>query len=137
MAQGKIIDRYPELKEKVVLNVDDNEMNQLVISKILKNAGIVTVTAVNGVEAVRKLSDGLKPDVILMDLEMPKMNGLQASDFIRKNIDANVPIIINSGSISALQKFKLMQMGISEFLEKPYSTNDILHKLSKNITITV
>src|SRR4051794_19741056 len=93
-------DAFPQLAEKVILNVDDNEMNQLVISKIMENAGIKTVPAPNGAEAIKKLNEGLRPDFILMDLEMPVMNGLQTSDFIKKNIDSHIPIIINSGAVS-------------------------------------
>jgi CheY-like chemotaxis protein len=125
---------YPELLSKVVLNVDDNEMNQLVIAKIMENAGIKTITSMNGADAVRKLSEGLKPDVILMDLEMPVMNGLQASEFIRKNIDSQIPIIINSGSVSDFERLRLKLLGINDFLDKPYTMKDIFAKLCKNIT---
>jgi CheY-like chemotaxis protein len=131
MTENNLNDSYPLLQDKVVLNVDDNEMNQLVLSKIMNHAGIKTIQAENGAEAVKKLHEGLKPDVILMDLEMPVMNGMQASEFIRKNIDAAIPIIINSGSISAYQKNKLKHLGINEFLEKPYAIEDIFLKLTK------
>lgn len=124
---------YPGLQAKVVLNVDDNEMNQLVIAKIMENAGMTTVAAINGAEAVRKLTEGLKPDVILMDLEMPVMNGMQASEYIRKNIDPVLPIIINSGAVSEFEKLKLKLLGINDFLEKPYTMKDIFSKLCKNI----
>lgn len=135
MLQRKNINSYPALKEKLVLSVDDNEMNQLVISKILQSAGIKTVSAYNGAEAVKLLSEGLIPDVILMDLEMPVMNGLQTSEFIRKQMTSNIPIIINSGLVSGFQKYKLHSLGITEYLEKPYSMNDILSKLSKNVSM--
>ena len=125
--------RYNELHDKIVLNVDDNEMNQLVISKIMENAGMKTIAASNGAEAIKKLNEGLKPDFILMDLEMPVMNGLQTSECIKKNIDSHIPIIINSGAVSDIQKWKLKRLGINDFLEKPYSMNDIFSKLSKYI----
>lgn len=126
-------DTYPELVEKVILTVDDNEMNQLVISKIMENAGMKTIAASNGAEAIKKLNEGLKPDFILMDLEMPVMNGLQTSECIKKNINAHIPIIINSGAVSDIQKWKLKRLGIHDFLEKPYSMVDIFSKLSKYI----
>ncbi|WP_147201684.1 response regulator [Segetibacter aerophilus] len=124
-------DAYPGLLEKVVLSVDDNEMNQLVIAKIMTNAGMKTVTVPNGAEAIKKLKEGLKPDFILMDLEMPVMNGMEASEFIRRNISSQIPIIINSGSVSDVQKWRLRRLGIDEFLEKPYSMKDVFSKLSK------
>jgi CheY-like chemotaxis protein len=126
---------YPELAEKVILNVDDNEMNQLVIAKIMENAGMKTVGVPNGAEAIKKLNEGLKPDFILMDLEMPVMNGLETSECIKKNINSQIPIIINSGAVSDIQKWKLRRLGISDFLEKPYSMKDIFAKLSKYVAV--
>lgn len=135
MVQNKSMDVYPQLQGKVVLNVDDNEMNRLVLSKIMQNAGIKTINAENGAEAIKKLVAGLKPDVILMDLEMPVMNGVQTSEYIRGKIDAQIPIIINSGSVSAYQRFKLNRLNIYDFLEKPYSMHDIFSKIFKNVSL--
>ncbi len=133
MLHNKFAALYPELQDKIVLNVDDNEMNRLVLSKIMQNVGVKTIPAENGAEALKKLNAGLKADVILMDLEMPVMNGVQACEYIRNKMDANIPIIINAGSVSAYQKSKLNRLNIFDFLEKPYSMNDIFSKLSKNI----
>jgi CheY-like chemotaxis protein len=128
---------YGELHDKVVLNVDDNEMNQLVIAKILERLGLKTIAAVNGAEAVSKLSEGLRPDAILMDLQMPVMNGIQATEIIRRRIDAEVPIIINSGDVDDFERWKLKRLGIKDFLEKPYSLKDIFSKLAKNMAVKV
>ncbi|WP_018615420.1 response regulator [Segetibacter koreensis] len=137
MLQKNFTEIYPQLKNKVVLNVDDNEMNRIVLSKIMQSVGIKIIHAENGDEAIKKLLAGLKPDVILMDLEMPVMNGVQASEYIRGKIDSEIPIIINSGSVSAYQRFKLNRLNIGDFLEKPYSMNDIFSKLYKNIAFLV
>lgn len=137
MLQSNITEGYPQLQGKVVLSADDNEMNQLVLSKIMQKAGIKTVHAANGAEAVRKLKGGLKPDVIVMDLEMPVMNGVQASKIIKNKIDPHLPIVINSGSVSAYERSVLKHLGINDFLEKPYSIDDIYSKLAKNIVLVV
>lgn len=131
MASIAFTNTFPELSGKVILNVDDNEMNQLVIAKIMENAGMSTVTVSNGAEAIKKLDEGFKPDFILMDLEMPVMNGLQTSECLKKRMNCQIPIIINSGAVSGLQKWKLQRLGIIDFLEKPYSMNDIFSTLSK------
>lgn len=131
MIYNDLKNNFLQLQGKVVLNVDDNEMNQLVLSKIFQNAGLKTIQAHNGTEAISKLLAGLKPDVILMDLEMPVMNGLQTSEFIRNEIDPTMPIIINSGFISMHQKLKLNCLGIFDFLEKPYNIKDIFTKILK------
>lgn len=127
---------YTILTGRKVLCVDDNDLNQLVITKILTNAGIEIVQALNGAIAIQKLKDGLRPDVILMDLEMPVMNGEDAIEIIRQEIDSELPIIINSGFVDMHQKIKLRSLGISDFLEKPYSQHDILKKLLKNMAVT-
>jgi CheY-like chemotaxis protein len=127
---------FPQLQQKVILNVDDNDLNQLVISKILEKAGFKTVSAFNGAMAVKLLNEGLTPDSILMDLQMPVMNGIEASEEIRK-IKPSIPIIINSGLVSTEEKIKLSQIGIYDYLEKPYTQQDILAKLLKNMdTVT-
>lgn len=134
--QGKLYrEAFPELVDKLILNVDDSEMNQLVIKKIMENAGMKTIAVSNGAEAIEKLKEGMKPDFILMDLDMPVMNGLQTSEFIVKNKIAGIPIIINSGAVSELQKWKLKRLGITDFLEKPYSMDDIFAILAKKIPI--
>ncbi|MDB5246224.1 MAG: multi-sensor hybrid histidine kinase [Segetibacter sp.] len=135
MTLNDFTESFPELRDKLILNVDDNEMNQLVMSKIMQNAGIKIVAAGNGAEAIEKLNAGLKPDAILMDLEMPVMNGIQTSEFIRNRMDPHIPIVVNSGSVSAYEKWKLKRLGIQEFLEKPYSMKDIFSKLSKSIML--
>jgi CheY-like chemotaxis protein len=129
------IESYKELKEKVILNVDDDSMNQLVMEKILEVAGVKTVTVKNGAAAVRKLMEGFRPDAILMDLQMPVMGGVEASQKIKLWIDANVPIIINSGDITESDKEALNSLGIHDFLEKPYNQVDILETLQKNIVV--
>lgn len=130
MPDSNFKETFPELVEKVVLNVDDNEMNQLVIKQILRNAGIETVSACNGTEAIEKLSEGLKPDFILMDLEMPVMNGIEAAEIIKSDLHSKVPIIINSGLITGIQKWHLKKIGITDYLQKPYSMDAIFSMLS-------
>ena len=131
--ENKFDDSYNDLHDKIVLNVDDNEMNQLVISKILGRLGLKTVAALNGAEAVKQLSEGLRPDAILMDLQMPVMNGIEATEIIRKKLYNEVPIIINSGNVEDFERWRLRRLGIQDFLEKPYTINDISEKLAKNI----
>lgn len=125
------LESLQNLKEKVVLNVDDNELNHLVMFKLLQKAGAKMVSAVNGAEAVEKLSRGLKPDVILMDLEMPLMDGLQTSQYIKEKISYQIPIIINSALVSEYHKYRLKKIGVDDFLEKPYNIKDLISKIFK------
>lgn len=126
---------FPELNGKVVLNVDDNDLNQLIINKIMQNVGIKCISANNGKEAIALLEDNLKPDFILLDLEMPVLPGVATAQIIRKQIDEHIPIIINSGFISLLERWKLSRLNVEDFLEKPYNMQDIFSKLSKNLQL--
>jgi CheY-like chemotaxis protein len=124
-------------QQKIVLNVDDNDLNQLVIAKILEKAGFKTVSAYNGAMAIQLLNEGLTPDSILMDLQMPVMNGIDASAEIRK-LNPAIPIIINSGLVTTEEKIRLSEIGIYDYLEKPYTQKDIIAKLLKNLdTVSV
>jgi CheY-like chemotaxis protein len=135
MPDSKFRESFPELVEKLILNVDDNEMNQLVIEQIMKNAGMKTISAYNGAEAVEKITGGLKPDFILMDLEMPVMTGLQAAEVIKKKMGSEIPIIINSGFVSDVERWRLSRLGINDYLQKPYNMVDIFEKLSKKLGV--
>lgn len=126
---------YSALKQKVILSVDDDAMNQLVIEKTLEPTGVQLVPVKNGAAAVRKLMEGFKPDLILMDLQMPVMGGVEACNIIRKWIDPNIPIIINSGGIDDLDRQKLHSLGIKHFLQKPYNLSDIYQKLAKSLSL--
>ena len=133
MSQESFGEVCNDFKEKTVLCVDDNGLNQVVIEKILQTIGIKTVAVKNGASAVRKLMEGFRPDVILMDLQMPVMGGVEACELIRKWYGTSIPIIINSGCVDEADKEKLTQLGIEDFLEKPYNQSDIFGKLKKNI----
>lgn len=121
--------KYQALKNTTVLNVDDSDFNQFIIQKILEGAGVNIITANNGAIAVTMLKEGLTPDVILMDLQMPVMNGTEASWIIKKEINAHIPIIINSGYVDGVERWKLKRIGVVDFLEKPYTRDDILSKI--------
>lgn len=135
MPNNNYKEQFPQLNDKLILNVDDNDTNRLLISKLMENAGMKTVAVINGAEAIKKLNEGLKPDLILMDLDMPVLNGLQTSEWIRRNFSKSIPIIINSGDVSDLQKWKLSRLGITDYLHKPYSMQDIFSTLSNKVEV--
>ena len=135
MPDNNFKNAFPLLLEKIVLNVDDNEMNQFVMEQIMKNAGMKTIPAFNGAEAIEKLNNGLKPDFILMDLEMPVMTGVEAVEIIKNKIGSDIPIIINSGYISDVEKWRLKRMGIVDYLQKPYNMMDIFQTFSAKLVM--
>ena len=82
-------------KQFHILSVDDTETNRLVIEKMLTNAGYQVTSAVSGVEAIALLSGDCKPDLILLDIMMPEVNGFETCRMIKNSHKsmAKIPII--------------------------------------------
>ena len=112
-----------ELKQDTkILIVDDNSVNiflsKILVKKILPNA--VIFEAVNGLDAVNKYSEQ-KPDIILMDVQMPVMNGYEATEAIRKleNSGFRTPIIGLTAGVLLGEKEKCIDAGMDEYVSKP------------------
>jgi signal transduction histidine kinase/ActR/RegA family two-component response regulator len=101
-----------------VLVVDDNSINLLLATSFLSKKGIEADTAVDGKEALEKLSNN-PFDLILMDLRMPVMNGFECTRLIRKE-GSQIPIIALTASAFEDEKERAMAHGFSDYLVKPY-----------------
>jgi CheY-like chemotaxis protein len=113
-----------------LLLVEDNQVNVMVARKFLQRWNIVPELAENGQEALQKL--GLqKFDIILMDLQMPVMNGLEATGMIRstEGINRHVPIIALTADVSADVEERVKAAGINHYLTKPFQEKDLYHAL--------
>ncbi len=117
---------------KTVLIADDDTSNFLLLNYIVKNAGAMVIKAVNGKEAVDVIKSGTKVDAILMDYQMPVLNGPEAIAHIR-SINTNVPIILISGfsadEINNMTEFN----GYNESICKPIQVNVLVETLNKYI----
>ncbi len=122
---------YDSLKNKKILIVDDNKINQLVTQKVLGLYGIHFDVANDGLEAVEKVKNN-KFDTILMDINMPNMNGFDASKEIR-TFNKAVPIIALTASTYDTDDQKLDEFGIDDAIVKPYDTEMLLKALIKHI----
>jgi len=118
--------------KKGILVVEDNDINSLTICNILRKENYHVVVGRNGVEAV-DLADH-KLDIILMDVHMPIMDGIEATKIIRKN-GINVPIIALSADISKETKEKASQVGINSYLIKPINFPILLEKIKEYTTM--
>jgi CheY-like chemotaxis protein len=115
---------------KTVLVVEDNYMNQKLTSIILQNNGLPYCVVENGREAVAFLKEK-KADVILMDLQMPVMDGYQATCVIRDELRLNTPIIAMTAHALAGEKEKCFQLGVNDYLPKPFTERELLQKLAQ------
>ena len=108
---------------KRILVVDDNIMNRKVLASYLEKGGHVYDVAGNGAEAIEKCGQN-KYDMIFMDIEMPVMNGLEATSILKKN-KVGCPIVGLSGNARKEKIDVAFQAGMDEYLTKPYHKSDI------------
>jgi signal transduction histidine kinase/CheY-like chemotaxis protein len=102
---------------KQVLVAEDEELNWMFIREMLKKTGALVVRAKNGLEVIKMVKESM-PDIILMDIKMPEMDGIEATRRIRK-FDSHVPIIAQTAFVMAEEKSESMQAGCNHFLTKP------------------
>ena len=121
------------LKDQYVLVVEDNDMNQKLITKILEIWECPFDLAVNGREAV-EYTLLQKYDLILMDIHMPEMDGVEATSIIRndgENLNQHVPIIAMTAAALLDEKNRALKAGMNDYLTKPFSPDLLLDKIGK------
>jgi CheY-like chemotaxis protein len=118
-------------QENRILLVDDERINREVILAILETVGLKADCAANGQEAV-ELAGSLPYDLVLMDLQMPRMDGLEATRRIRGlPINAQVPILALTGNVSTDVKHRCLAAGMNDFIAKPFSIDLLLAVLGR------
>ncbi|NND07783.1 MAG: PAS domain S-box protein [Saprospiraceae bacterium] len=117
------------LINRKVLVVDDNEMNRFLASTILENHQVDVMEAENGEQAVM-MARQLNPEIILMDLQMPILNGWEATQTIRESGN-NIPIIALTANAIKGENEKCFTVGMNDYISKPYKENELLQKLVK------
>ena len=122
---------FDSLKNKKVLIVDDNKINRLVTQKVLTLYNIRFDVAKDGLEAVEKVKNDVF-DTVLMDINMPNMNGFDASKEIR-TFNKVVPIIALTASTYDTLGDQLSDFGIDDAIVKPYDTEMLLNALIRHI----
>jgi signal transduction histidine kinase/FixJ family two-component response regulator len=113
------------LSGKKILVADDNEMNRLVVSTMLQYHGVEITEAVNGVEALEKLNEK-NYDIVLMDVQMPVMDGFKATKLIRKTISTELPVIALTAYAIKGDDRKCIDAGMNDYLSKPFEENQLL-----------
>ena len=109
---------------KTILLVDDNQDDQLLFSEALKeaDANVLCLTAMNGIDALDKLNVGfvVMPDLVFMDVNMPRMNGIDCLKNMQQNaVLKNIPVIMYSTSCSAAYQKECFENGAVYYMEKP------------------
>ena len=128
-----------DLKGIKILLAEDNELNQIIALTYLNRWGIITDTVINGIEAVEKTKVN-DYDVILMDIQMPDMNGIEATKIIRNQLHKKTPIIALTAHALNNEKEEYMNQGLSDYITKPIDEillyNSIVKHIKKGVEIT-
>ena len=117
------------LRGKRFLVVEDNEVNQKLIGFVLQKAGGITDIAGNGREALDYFEQGRKYDLVIMDLQMPVMDGYQTATYIRQELKLSIPIIALTATALKGDQEKCRQVGMDDFMLKPFEVNDLYRRL--------
>lgn len=136
--ETEIIKLDNEIKDIKILVVEDMELNQLLMKTLLDDFGFESDITANGKLAIEKLN--MKSyDIILMDLQMPIMNGFEATSYIRNEMNSDIPIIALTADVTTSDLEKCKAVGMNDYLPKPIDERllytKIINLLKKPITI--
>ena len=126
--------RVPTQFNGKVLIVEDNESNQLVAGFLIEQLGVSYDVANNGIEAVDLISKGNQYDLILMDIQMPVMDGFIATRAIRAYSTSTQTICALSASDSAADRTKAKKAGMNDFLLKPLELEKLEKAFNRHLT---
>ncbi|MFZ4457008.1 MAG: PAS domain S-box protein [Bacteroidales bacterium] len=123
-----ILESDTEIKNIKVLVVEDIPLNQLLMKTVLDDFGFERDIAQNGLIAIEKLQAKLY-DIILMDLQMPEMNGFEATDYIRKTMNSKIPIIALTADVTTVDLAKCKAVGMNDYIAKPVDEQLLYNKI--------
>lgn len=119
--------------DATILIVDDSRTAIAVLKKTLAPTGYSIISALDAEDGI-DMAKTHQPDLILMDIIMPGLNGFQATRILRKEtITSEIPIIIISGNEQATEKFWGMRVGANGFLAKPVDRGELFHLLREHL----
>ena len=120
-----------------VLIVDDSKMDRTIMQKALEPTGVTIIEATNGVEALNVIKSGEHSfDAILIDIEMPRMDGYTLAGEIRKYSKyRNLPLIAVTSRTSKTDRLRGVEVGMTEYITKPYSAEYLENVVRKNIKL--
>jgi len=128
LLEVELMELNKEIKNINVLVVEDIALNQLLMKTLLDDFGFERDIAVNGKIAIEKLKAN-SYDIILMDLQMPEMNGFQATDYIRNTMHSSIPIIALTADVTTVDLEKCKAVGMNDYIAKPVDERILYSKM--------
>ncbi len=118
----------------VILVVDDDASAMEAVVKLLSRRGFYMITAADGMEALEVLDSRDDVEVVVMDVMMPRMTGLEACRHLRgKQRTASIPIILLTGCDDVATRSAGMKLGVSEFLCKPFTHHELMDRINAQL----
>ena len=118
----------------LVMVVDDDILATKAVVMLLQRHGYEMVSAASGDECLRMLADGTQPDVLVLDVKMPGMSGLDVSRTVKSDGRfRDMPIILLTGCDDMETRAAGMKLGVSEFLCKPFAHHELLARISAQL----
>lgn len=123
----------------VVLAIDDSNTDRAIMKKCLKTLGVTVLEAANGLEGLDIVKNGDKQlDAVLVDIEMPKMDGYTFASEVRKyNKFKNLPLIAVTSRDSKTDRMRGVESGMTEYITKPYTPEYLANVVKRNINLTI
>jgi len=124
-----LVDYHQCLAGKRFLVAEDNEVNQQLVEHVLRRGGGVVQLAGNGEEAIRHLTLGGNYDLIIMDLQMPVMDGYTATQRIRQDLQLQIPIIAMTATALIGEQVRCFEVGMNDYMTKPFEFSDLYRRI--------
>lgn len=140
---NKLIDEAEASRAKnspsdyIVLAIDDSSTDRAIMKKCLKPLGVTVLEASNGLEGLDIVKNGEKtPDAVLVDIEMPRMDGYSFATEVRKyNKFKNIPLIAVTSRTSKTDRMRGVESGMTEYITKPYTPEYLANVVKRNIKL--
>ena len=127
-SESIVVKQDSGIKNIKVLVVEDVALNQLLMKTLLDDFGFEQDMAENGKIAIEKLKTN-EYDIILMDLQMPEMNGFEATEYIRKTMSSEIPILATTADVTTVDVEKCKAVGMNDYLAKPVDEKLLYSKI--------
>ncbi|OAN60587.1 hypothetical protein A8B79_08670 [Balneola sp. EhC07] len=120
----------------LILVVDDSKPNVILLSHVLEKEGFRVEKSYDGDEALKKIKE-VNPDIILLDIMMPKMSGLEVGKALRMSEFEDIPIIFLSSSNESVDKVKAFEAGGVDFINKPFDKDELIIRVRNHLMLKV
>jgi len=115
--------------EHTVLYIEDNIHNRIIVRRILESKGYTVIEATDGISGLAMVEE-LKPALVLLDIGLPRMDGMQVASRLKANAElANIPIIALTASAMRGDRERFLAAGCNDYLSKPVRALELLEKI--------